>query len=265
MGPRPPRPAPEGCPVASWSLTTESLRLGCFIPQGWRGDFLPSLSPTECWTAAVSVARRAEHAGYGVAWVYDHLQAIESDPPRPVFDPLLLLSTVAWATPEIRIGTMCLAVPMHHPARLAQQLACLDVASGGRLEVGLGAGSDAEEARAFGIPVPNLRDRIFACGEAAELIRASWSNDTTSFEGRYTVIEGARIYPKPVQLPAPPIWIAGGGRSSPCGRLLDMRMGAACSVPPSVSLTNWNYSHLTVERPIAARKQFASRWSWTAW
>jgi len=192
-------------------VTFSGLRLGCFIPQGWRSEFPESLGAGERWEAAVGVARRAEHCGYGAAWVYDHLQAQPSEPPSPVFDPLLLLATVAWATTSIRIGTMCLAVPLHHPARLAQQLACLDVASGGRLEVGLGAGSDPGEAKAFGIPVPGLRERIFACGEAAELLRASWAHEHTSFEGRYSVIEDALIYPKPVQRPAPPIWIAGGG------------------------------------------------------
>ncbi|MGH7642780.1 MAG: LLM class flavin-dependent oxidoreductase [Candidatus Dormibacteria bacterium] len=214
-------------------MSSESLRLGCFIPQGWRAEFPPALGASQCWEAAIGVARRAEHSGYGVAWVYDHLQAVAVDPPSPVFDPLLLLSTVAWATSEIRIGTMCLAVPLHHPGRLAQQLACLDVASGGRLEVGLGAGSDAAEAQAFGIAVPGLRDRIFACGEAAELMRATWSHEHTSFEGRYTVVEDAMVYPKPVQRPTPPIWIAGGGEKLTLWQVARHADGCSLFGPPS--------------------------------
>ncbi len=169
MGPSPPRASSTGRARPGPVVTSDALRLGCFIPQGWRAEFPASMNPGDRWEAAVSVARRAERSGYGAVWVYDHLQAAESEPPSPVFDPLLLLSTVAWVTSSVRIGTMCLAVPLHHPAQLAHQLACLDVASAGRLEVGLGAGSDPDEARAFGIPVSSLRERIFACGESAEL------------------------------------------------------------------------------------------------
>lgn len=233
MGTCPSGPTSASCRGSSWSVTTDAVRLGCFIPQGWRAEFPPSMGPSERWEAAVGVAGRAERSGYGAVWVYDHLQAIESDPPSPVFDPLLLLSTVAWAAPKIRIGTMCLAVPLHHPARLAQQLACLDVASAGRLEVGLGAGSDPEEARAFGIPVGGLRDRIFACGEAAELLRASWSHQHTSFEGRYSLVEDAQIFPKPVQRPGPPIWIAGGGEKLTLWQVARHADGCSLFGPPA--------------------------------
>jgi alkanesulfonate monooxygenase SsuD/methylene tetrahydromethanopterin reductase-like flavin-dependent oxidoreductase (luciferase family) len=209
------------------------LRLGCFVPQGWRAEFPDEMTSGERWEAAISVARRAEHSGYGAAWVYDHLEAAEAEPPSPVFDPLLLLSTVAWSTSTLRIGTMCLAVPLHHLGRLAQQLACLDVVSGGRLEVGLGAGSDAAEAQSFGIPVPSLRERIFACGEAAELLRACWSHEHTNFEGRYTVIENARIYPKPVQRPGPPLWIAGGGEKLTLWQVARHADGCSLFGPPS--------------------------------
>lgn len=214
-------------------MIAEALRLGCFIPQGWRADFPESLTDGERWDEAVSVARRAEHSGYGAAWVYEHLQASEAEPHSPVFDPLLLLSTAAWATSSLRIGTMCLAVPLHHPGRLAHQLACLDVASQGRLEVGLGAGSDSEEARSFGITVPGLRERIFACGEAAELLRACWTHEHTSFEGRYSVVEDAMVYPKPVQRPGPPIWIAGGGEQLTLWQVARHADGCSLFGPPA--------------------------------
>jgi alkanesulfonate monooxygenase SsuD/methylene tetrahydromethanopterin reductase-like flavin-dependent oxidoreductase (luciferase family) len=214
-------------------VNSERLRLGCFVPQGWRDEFPESLKHGERWEAAVGVARRAEHSGYGAAWVYDHLQSLADKPPSPVFDPLLMLSTVAWATSRIRIGTMCLAVPLHHPARLAQQLACLDVVSSGRLEVGLGAGSDPGEATAFGIPVPSLRERIFACGEAAELLRACWNHEHTRFEGRYTVVEDALVYPKPLQRSGPPIWIAGGGERLTLWQVARHADGCSLFGPPA--------------------------------
>ena len=233
MGPGPPGASTAGGARSGRDVNSERLRLGCFVPQGWRGEFPESLQPGARWEAAVGVARRAEHAGYGAVWVYDHLQSLAENPPSPVFDPLLMLSTVAWATSRIRIGTMCLAVPLHHPARLAQQLACLDVISAGRLEVGLGAGSDAAEAATFGIPVPPLRERIFACGEAAELLRACWSHEHTSFEGRYTVVEDARVQPKPLQRPGPPIWIAGGGERLTLWQVARHADGCSLFGPPA--------------------------------
>ncbi len=159
----------------------------------------------------VGMAVRAEQAGFGAVWVYDHLQAALPGDDSPVLDPMLALATVAWATSRVRLGAMCLALPRHHPVPLAHQLANLDVLSGGRLEVALGAGSDPEELRAFGLPVASLRERILAVGEAAELLRTCWGPDPIHFEGRYTVVDGARVLPKPLQVPAPPIWIAGGG------------------------------------------------------
>lgn len=186
------------------------FRLGCFLPQGWRHD-LPEEGGGNPFDATVGTALRAERNGYGAVWVYDHLQSAPPGPASPVLDPMIALAAVAWATSRVRIGAMCLAVPRHRPAPLAHQLASLDVLSAGRLEVALGAGSDPGELLAFGLPAPRLRERILAVGETAELLRACWAHEPTNFEGRYAVVEEAHVLPKPVQQPAPPIWIAGGG------------------------------------------------------
>ena len=205
---------PESAPAPRRSSGTSpvtGLRLGCFVPQGWRSE-IPSGTPAAAlFETMVEVALRAERSGYGAVWVYDHLQGVFPDDRSPVLDPLISLATLAWATTKVRLGAMCLAMPLHQPTQLAHQLACLDVLSGGRLEVALGAGSDPAEALAFGLPVPRLRERIHACGEAVELFRACWGHEVTHFEGRYAVVEDARVYPKPIQRPSPPIWIAGGG------------------------------------------------------
>lgn len=208
------------------------LRLGCFVPQGWRSDLPPDAAPDELWDAMVGVAARAERCGYGAVWVYDHLQAVFPNDRSPVLDPLLSLARLAVATTEVRLGTMCLALPLHRPAILAHQLALLDGLSGGRLEVGIGAGSDPSEGRAFGVPFSNLRERIMACGEAAELFRACWGHDVTHFEGRYSVVEEAAIYPKPVQ-PSPPIWIAGGGERLTLWQVARHADGCSLFGPPS--------------------------------
>ncbi len=192
-------------------MSRARFRLGCFIPQGWRADLPEGVDGAGAWTAALDVARRAERSGYQCLWVYDHLQTPAPYPPAPVLDPLLLLTAASQVTSRIRVGTMCLAVPLHHPAQLAHQLACLDGLSGGRLEVGLGGGSDPLEARAFGIDFPPVRERILAAGEVAEVLRACWRHDSTSYEGRYATLVEARCLPRPMQPKLPPILIAGGG------------------------------------------------------
>lgn len=211
MGPGQAGPPPPAGGADTSPLSAGEFRLGCFVPQGWRHDFPEEVPPGARWGAMVDFALRAERSGYGAVWVYDHLQAARPGPAGDTFDSLLSLATLGWATTKIRLGAMCLALPLHHPAQLAHQLACLDVLSGGRLEVALGAGSDPVEATSFGIPFPGLRERILACGEAAELFRVCWGQELAHFEGRYTVVAGASVYPKPVQQPGPPIWIVGGG------------------------------------------------------
>lgn len=209
------------------------LRLGCFLPQGWRGDLPARIAPQDLFESLVGVAVRAERSGYDAVWVYDHLQGVFPADLAPVLDPVMSLTAVAWATTRVRLGSMCFAIPLHNPAVLAHQLACLDVLSHGRLDVALGAGSDSGEARAFGITVPRLRERIMGCGEAAELLRACWGHEVTHFEGRYSVVDNARIYPKPIQRPFPPIWIAGGGERLTLWQVA--RHGDGCSLfgPPS--------------------------------
>ena len=230
MGPRPQGPPPPGEGAGSGAVT--ELRLGCFVPQGWRSD-LPLAAPAApLFETMVEVALRAERSGYGAVWVYDHLQGVFAADRSPVLDPLISLATLAWATTKVRLGAMCLALPLHQPTQLAHQLACLDVLSEGRLEVALGAGSDPDEVLSFGLPLRSLRERILACGEAVELFRACWEHESTHFEGRYTVVEDARVYPKPVQRPSPPIWIAGGGERLTLWQVARHANGCSLFGPP---------------------------------
>jgi hypothetical protein len=146
VGPGQAGPPPPAGGADTSPLSVGEFRLGCFVPQGWRHDFPEEVPPGARWGAMVDFALRAERSGYGAVWVYDHLQAARPGPAGDTFDSLLSLATLGWATTKIRLGAMCLALPLHHPAQLAHQLACLDVLSGGRLEVALGAGSDRDFA-----------------------------------------------------------------------------------------------------------------------
>ncbi len=208
-------------------------RLGVYVPQGWRLDLPAGLPAPRQWALSLEVADRAVRAGYGALWTYDHLHTVPEVLPRPVFDPLVLLGALAARTTEVRLGTMALCVPFRHPALLARTLACLDLAAGGRLEVGLGAGWDEAEARAWDVPFPATPERIARCGEAARLLDACWAAETAiGFDGRFHQLQGATGTPPPWQRPRPPIWIAGAGERRTLWEVARAADGCSLFGPP---------------------------------
>jgi F420-dependent oxidoreductase-like protein len=122
-----------------------------------------------------------------------------------------MLAALASITRRLRLGVMVTGNPYRHPAVLANMAASLDVISGGRLELGIGAGWNEEESAAYGIDLPPLRERFDRLEEACAVLDLLLTRDTASFSGvHYTLID-ARCEPKPVQRPRPPLVIGGGG------------------------------------------------------
>ncbi|HEY3072419.1 MAG TPA: TIGR03621 family F420-dependent LLM class oxidoreductase [Candidatus Limnocylindrales bacterium] len=149
-------------------------------------------------------ARRAEAMGYGGLVIPDHL--VEQLAPVPA------LATIAAATDRLRIGTFVLNNDLRHPAVLAQDLASLDVLSGGRLDIGIGAGWNEPEYRAVGIAFEPVRTRVDRLTEAVAVLKGAFGDGPFSFAGRYYTITELDGQPKPVQRPHPPFLIGGGGR-----------------------------------------------------
>lgn len=149
-------------------------------------------------------ARRAEAAGFSSLVLPDHL--LEQHAPIP------LLATVAAVTERIRLGTFVLNVDLRHPAVLAQDLASLDVLSGGRLEIGVGAGWNRPEYAAIGIPYDPVPTRVARLAEAVRVLKGCFADGPFSHAGEHYTITGHDGQPKPVQRPHPPLMIGGGGR-----------------------------------------------------
>jgi len=149
-------------------------------------------------------ARRAESLGYSALVLPDHL--IEQHAPIPV------LATVAAHTERLRIGTFVLNAELRHPAVLAQDLASLDVLSGGRLEIGIGAGWNRPEFDAIGLPYDPVRTRVARLREAVAVLKGCFGDEPFSFAGEHYTITDHNGLPKPVQRPRPPLFIGGGGR-----------------------------------------------------
>ena len=149
-------------------------------------------------------ARRAESMGYSAMVIPDHL--VEQLAPIPV------LATIAAATDRLRIAPFVLNNDLRHPAVVAQDLASLDVLSGGRLEIAIGAGWNRPEYDRIGLPFDSVAVRSARLEEAIAVIKGCLGEGPFSLHGTYYTITDHDGYPKPVQRPHPPLFIGGGGR-----------------------------------------------------
>ena len=158
------------------------------------------------WAHIRAFARRAERRGFAGLWVNDHLQSPGRVKDEPAFDALVTLSALAALTERPRLGVAVLSAS-YRPAPLAAKMATiLDVVSGGRLVVGLGAGSDVPEHRAYGVPFAPPRERTDALRDALEVMRAMFAHpEGADVPG---ALAGAPNQPPPVQPGGPPIWLA---------------------------------------------------------
>ena len=148
---------------------------------------------------------------YESGWTFDHFYPIFSDSTGPCLEGWVTLTALAQATRRLRLGTLVTGNVYRHPAVLAKMAATLDIISGGRLELGLGAGWNEEECDAYGIELPPLKERFDRFDEACEIILSLLSNTTTDFKGQHYRLKHARCEPKPVQRPHPPLCIGGVG------------------------------------------------------
>lgn len=157
-----------------------------------------------CW-------QTAERAGFDIAYVFDHFIPIYSDENGPCMECFTTLTALACATERMRVSTLVVGAGYRHPAVLANICATLDVISGGRFELGIGAGWWEREYRAYGMEFPPIGKRIRMMEEAVRVVRMLCTEDAPSFNGRYYELADARMEPKPVQKPCFPIFIGGRG------------------------------------------------------
>jgi F420-dependent oxidoreductase-like protein len=145
-------------------------------------------------------------------WNWDHFYPLTGDLTGPNFEGWTMLAAMAQATHRIRVGCQVTGMPYRHPAVLANMAATVDIISGGRLELGLGAAWNQMECQAYGIPLPPLKERFDRFDEGVEAIIALLSQTVSDYDGTYVQLTNARCEPKPVQRPHPPITIGGNGR-----------------------------------------------------
>jgi F420-dependent oxidoreductase-like protein len=132
----------------------------------------------------------------------------------PMPESWTTLSSLIGVTKKIRLGTLVTGNIYRNPALLAKMGATVDVLSGGRLFMGVGAGWFEKEAEAYGIPYYDVSERLKRLAEALQIIRGMWSEDSFSFEGKFYKVSKAICMPKPLQKPHPPIMIGGSGEKT---------------------------------------------------
>jgi F420-dependent oxidoreductase-like protein len=145
------------------------------------------------------------------AWLFDHFAPIYSDIDGPCLEGWTILTALATQTSRLRLGLMVAGNTYRHPAVHAHIAATVDIISNGRLDFGVGAGWNEYEHESMGIPLHAPGERIRRLGEACEITKRLWTQHLTDFDGRYYQLKEARLEPKPVQKPYPPILIGGSG------------------------------------------------------
>jgi F420-dependent oxidoreductase-like protein len=144
-------------------------------------------------------------------WTFDHFYPIFSDTTGPCLEGWTTLTALAQATRRVRLGTLVTGIHYRHPAVLANMVSSLDIISGGRLELGIGAGWNEQESGAYGIELGTPGQRSDRLEEACQVLIGLLSQETTTFKGEYYQLENARNEPKGKQQPHPPICIGGSG------------------------------------------------------
>jgi probable F420-dependent oxidoreductase len=153
------------------------------------------------WKEVIVEAGAAERAGFDSCLFSEHHQQPDGYLPNP----LMLAGLVGAATQRIRVGTCVLLLPLYHPVHVAEDVAVIDVATGGRLILGVGVGYQQPDFDAFGVP---FAARIGRCEEGIEILHRAWTGERFSFEGRHFQIGSVQVTPRPLQQPRPPIWMA---------------------------------------------------------
>jgi len=161
----------------------------------------------ECREAAIA----AEESGFESVWTWDHLLSFNDDD-EPVLDCWTLLAGLAEATRTVKLGSFVANVLNRAPDVLAKTVATMQQVSGGRVELGIGAGARPKEQVGFNRPFPSGRERVERVGEAVELMRLMWSGERISYKGKHYSAED--VISTPVPEPVPPVMVAGLGPMS---------------------------------------------------
>ncbi len=186
------------------------MKVGLTLPQGCDREYL-GLEPGHAWQRTIEIAQQAEQMGFESLWVNDHFQV---DPPlieAPIFEPFVELAGLAMVTKRARLGHLVLAAAYRNAGLTAKAISTLDVLSGGRTELGIGAGWKEDEWIAYGYGFPPTAERLAILADDLEIISRMLGPGRATWAGEHAHVIDAIHEPKGLQQPRIPILIGGNG------------------------------------------------------
>jgi F420-dependent oxidoreductase-like protein len=189
------------------------MKLGVIAPQGWSGEY-DGWDPSRAWARTVEVTTQAERLGFESVWLFDHFHTVPRPTDEITFESFTTLSALAALTERVRLGHIVLCNGFRNPALTAKMASTLDVISGGRFELGIGAGWKRDEWLAYGYGFPETRVRLAMLHDALEVIGRMLEGDRSvhaTFEGPHHTVADARNVPKPIQATGMPMMVGGNG------------------------------------------------------
>ena len=190
------------------------MKIGAVVPQGWVGEY-NGWEPLDAWRRTTEVALEAERLGFESIWLFDHVHTIPRPTDEITFESFTSLSALAALTERVRIGHIVICTAFRNPALTAKMISTMDTISGGRMELGIGAGWKRDEWQAYGYGFPETRERLARLGDDLEVITRMLEGDKhqhATYEGRYAEVRDAINVPKPIQSRASRSWSAATGR-----------------------------------------------------
>jgi len=189
------------------------MKLGVVVPQGWVGEY-DGLDALDAWRRTTEVARQADRLGFESIWLYDHFHTVPRPTDEITFESFTSLSALAALTERIRLGHIVICTAFRNPALTAKMISTMDTISGGRMELGIGAGWKRDEWLGYGYGFPDTPERLARLGDDLGVITAMLDGDRhqhATYDGRYSSVRDAINVPKPIQRPRVPIMVGGNG------------------------------------------------------
>jgi F420-dependent oxidoreductase-like protein len=189
------------------------MKLGVIVPQGWTGEY-DGWETERAWARTVEVARQADRLGFESIWLFDHFHTVPKPTDEITFESFTSLAALAALTERARIGHIVICNGFRNPALVAKMAATMDAISGGRMELGIGAGWKREEWMAYGYGFPDTPMRLSMLHDALEVIGRMLEpgrSTHATYEGEHARVADARNVPKPVQPDGMPIMVGGNG------------------------------------------------------
>lgn len=191
------------------------MKIGLLAPQGWKGEY-DGWQPAEAWARTVALAEQADVLGFESLWVFDHFHTVPEPTDEMTLESFSVLAALAMATERVRLGHMVICTAFRNPALTAKLASTIDVISGGRFEVGIGAGWKEEEWLAYGYGFPPIGERISTFEEHLEVITRMLAPGRASYEGQRVHVRDAINEPRGIQDHIP-IIVGGNGKVRTAG------------------------------------------------